>query len=266
MSQILSLKGRVAIVTGSSSGLGRAIALALASEGASVVCSDLTTERNSDGYETETAPTHELIERTGKAIFRKADASSASDVEALVAAAVAQFGRLDIMVNNAGIFTGQNRIADEPVEAFQKTMAVNAGGPFLGMKYAITQMLKQDPRPTGDRGWIVNVSSIGGVKGLPMEPSYCASKGAVTNLTRQVAMDYAKDNIHVNAVCPGFLRTAMVRSALEDEALYKELHDATPWSRLGSTEDVAKVVLFLCSDGASWTTGTMVNVDGGYCA
>lgn len=96
--------------------------------------------------------------------------------------------------------------------------------------------------------------------------SYCASKGAVTNLTRQVALDYAPDRIHVNGVCPGFLKTAMVRSALEDAALHKELHDASPWPHLGTPEDVGKAVLFLCSDGASWTTGTMLNVDGGYCA
>ncbi|TVY44461.1 putative oxidoreductase [Lachnellula occidentalis] len=209
MSGTLNLQSRVAIVTGSSSGAGRAIALALASEGASVVCSDLIPELRPGGYETETAPTHEVITRTGKAIFKRADASLPQDVEALVAAAVAEFGRLDIMVNNAGIFCGQNRIADESVEAFDKTIAVNTRGPFLGMKYAIAQMMKQEPRPTGDRGWVVNISSIGGLVGLPMEP-----------------IDYAPDKIHVNGVCPGFLKTAMVRSALEDSALHKELHDA----------------------------------------
>jgi NAD(P)-dependent dehydrogenase (short-subunit alcohol dehydrogenase family) len=96
--------------------------------------------------------------------------------------------------------------------------------------------------------------------------SYCASKGAVVNLTRQVAMDYAKDKIHVNVVCPGFLATAMVRSALEDEALNRELHGMSPWPHLGCPDDVAKAVLFLCGEGASWMTGSIVNVDGGYCA
>lgn len=161
---------------------------------------------------------------------------------------------------------------------------MNTRGPFLGMKYAIAQMMKQEPRPSGDRGWVVNISSIGGLVGLSMErkhcppsssavnltrvliASYCASKAAVSNLTRQVAVDYAPDKIHVNAVCPGFLQTAMVRSALEDAALHKELHDATPWPHLGSPEDVSKAVLFLCSDGASWITGTEISVDGGYVA
>ncbi|KIW36484.1 uncharacterized protein PV06_11299 [Exophiala oligosperma] len=170
------------------------------------------------------------------------------------------------MVNNAGIFCGQNRIAEEPVEAFEKTMAVNARGPFLGMKYAIGQMMKQSPHPSGSRGWVVNIASIGGLVGLSMEPSYCASKGAVVLLTRQVALDYAADKIHVNAICPGFLKTAMVRSALEDVDLNKQLHAQSPWPHLGSPEDVGKAALFLCSDAASWTTGSVVNVDGGYCA
>lgn len=266
MSNILNLEGRVAIVTGSSSGVGRAIALALASERACVVCSDITPTLRVGGYETDNAPTHEVIARTGKAIFKNADTSSADDVEALVEAAVAEYGRLDIMINNAGIFCGQNRVTEEPVEAFDKTIGVNTRGVFLGMKYAISQMMKQEPRPSGDRGWIVNISSIGGLVGLLMEPSYCASKGAVVTLTRQVAIDYASDKIHINAVCPGFLRTAMVRSALEDEKLHKEIHGAIPWPHLGKPEDVGKVVLFLSGDGASWITGSVLNVDGGYCA
>ncbi|KAH8693054.1 putative short chain dehydrogenase [Talaromyces proteolyticus] len=266
MSGILSIKGRVAIVTGSSSGLGRAIALALASEGAIVVCSDITPVLRAGGYEADNAPTHEIIARTSKAIFKKADSSSAENMEALVEAAVATYGRLDIMVNNAGVFCGQHRVAEESVEAFDKTMAINSRGVFLGMKYAIAQMMKQEPRASGDRGWIVNISSIGGLVGLSMEPSYCASKGAVVALTRQAALDYAPDKIHINAVCPGFIRTAMVRSALEDAALNKEIHGATPWPHLGVPEDIGKTVLFLSGDGASWITGAVVNVDGGYCA
>ncbi|KAF2815114.1 putative short chain dehydrogenase [Mytilinidion resinicola] len=265
MSHMLNLEGRVAIVTGSSSGVGRAIALALASEGASVICSDLTPELRPGGYETVTTSTHELIAKTGKAIFKKTDVSSPQDMEALVASAVAEYGRLDILVNNAGVFCGQNKIAQESVEAFDKTMAINTRGTFLGMKFAILQMMKQEPRSTGDRGWIVNISSIGGLVGLSMEPSYCASKGAVTNLTRQVALDYAPHKIHVNGVCPGFLKTAMVRSALEDLVLNEELHNASPWPHLGLPEDVAKAVLYLSGDGASWVTGVMLNVDGGYC-
>ncbi|KAJ5923156.1 hypothetical protein N7454_008401 [Penicillium verhagenii] len=264
MSGILNLAGRVAIVTGSSSGLGRAIALALASEGASVVCSDITPDLRPGGYENDNASTHEVIARAGKAVFKKADSSSAEEMEALVQAAVTTYGRLDIMVNNAGVFCGQHRLAEEPVEAFDKTMGVNSRGVFLGMKYAIAQMIKQEPLPSGDRGWIVNISSIGGLVGLSMEPSYCASKAAVVGLTRQGALDYASDRIHINAVCPGFIETAMVRAALEDEKLNKEIRGATPWSRLGLPEDIGKAVLFLSGDGASWITGAILNVDGGY--
>lgn len=183
------------------------------------MCSDLSPSLRQGGYETETLPTHELVARTGKAIFKKTDASRPEDVEALVDAAVKEFGRLDMsvhflmarpsvdepsviclltisicasysMVNNAGVFCGQNRIAEEPVEAFEKTMvgnrllagertvvadseqAVNARGPFLGMKYAIGQMMKQSPHPSGSRGWVINIASIGGLVGLPMEREY----------------------------------------------------------------------------------------------
>ncbi|KAE8137301.1 hypothetical protein BDV38DRAFT_293060 [Aspergillus pseudotamarii] len=266
MSGILDITGRVAIVTGSSSGNGRAIALA--SEGASVVCSDLTPEVRSGGYEQVQTPTHEEIQQTlkGKAIFQKADVSSEDDVKALVQLAAERYGRLDIMVNNAGIFCGLNNIVNEPVMAFDKTMAVNTRGVFLGMKFAITQMMKQDPLPSGERGWIVNIASIGDQVGLALEPSYCASKGAVVNLTRQVAVDYAPEKIHVNAVCPGFLATAMVRSFLDGKDTSAMLHSQSPWPHLGTPEDVAKAVLVLSGPAASWMTGSFINVDGGFIA
>ncbi|RMZ88920.1 hypothetical protein DV736_g3848, partial [Chaetothyriales sp. CBS 134916] len=293
MSGILSIPGRVAIVTGSSSGNGREIALALASEGAFVVCSDLNPAVRAGGYEENQVPTHELIvERKGKAVFQKADASREEDIKGLVELAVKEFGRLDIMVNNAGIFTGLATIVDEPVENFDKTMAVNCRGVYLGMKYAVSQMMKQNPLPSGERGWIVNIASIGGQIGLALErmfyshlkflayvfgqpyvrmliekpASYCASKGAVVNLTRQVAVDYAPHKIHVNAVCPGFLATAMVRPFLDQQEINTALHQASPWPHLGTPRDVAKAVLVLASDAASWMTGGFLQVDGGFIA
>ncbi|OAP54925.1 hypothetical protein AYL99_10625 [Fonsecaea erecta] len=269
MPNILSIPGRIAIVTGSSSGNGRAIALALASEGASIVCSDLTTEIRAGGFEKDLTPTHDLIIQThgqGRAIFHRADASSEDDVRLLVDVAVKTYGRLDIMVNNAGIFTGLFNIVDEPVSNYDKTMAVNARGVYLGMKFAITQMMKQDPLPSGERGWIINIASIGGQVGLALEPAYCASKGAVVNLTRQVAVDYAPHKIHVNAVCPGYLATAMVRPFLEDKETHERLHQQSPWPHLGTPEDVAKAVLVLAGDAASWMTGSFLNVDGGFIA
>ena len=266
------LEGRVAVITGSSSGNGRAIALALASEGATIVCSDLKKAALQGGYEKDLGvDTDDVITKAGgKASFLAADASKAADVQAIIAHAVEKYGRLDIMVNNAGVFTGLHNIVDETEEQYDLTMSVNAKGVWLGCKYAITQFMKQDPitTPSGEkvRGRIVNIASIGGLVGLALEPAYCASKGAVVNLTRALALDYAPERINVNAICPGFLATAMVRSFLEADDTNKLLHDLTPWPRIGKPEDVAKAALFLASDDAEWMTGSMLTVDGAFTA
>jgi len=233
-----------------------------------VVCSDLRDGALDGGYEKDLEiATHEVITRSGgQAIFHKADASKGGDVEALVAAGVAAFGRLDIMVNNAGVFTCLHSILDETEEQYDFTMAVNAKGPWLGCKYAIRQFMAQDPRPNGTRGRIVNITSIGGLVGLALEPAYCASKGAVVNLTRQLAVDFAPQKINVNAICPGFLATAMVRPFLEDPAAKNQLEALCPWPRVGEAEDVAKAAVFLSSDEADWMTGSMLTVDGGFTA
>ncbi|KAM0746028.1 putative short chain dehydrogenase [Meredithblackwellia eburnea MCA 4105] len=259
------LQGISAIVTGSSSGNGRAIALALSAEGASVLCSDLNAEPLKGGYYESTKPTHEeIVANGGRASFLKANAAVTEDVQALVAKAVELYGRLDVFVANAGIFCGLNLIENESEEAYDKTMLVNAKGVFLANKYAIKQFVKQDIGPNGTRGKIINIASIGGLVGLAQESSYCMSKGAVAQLTRQVALDYAPQKINVNAVCPGFLQTAMVRPFIEDEAANKMLHDLTPFGELGKAEDVAKACVFLASEDSRWMTGSMLTVDGGY--
>jgi hypothetical protein len=266
------LEGRVAVITGSSSGNGRAIALALAQEGATILCSDLKKTALQGGYEKDIGvDTDDVIKKAGgKASFVAADASKAADVQSIIAQAVKSYGRLDIMVNNAGVFTGLHNIVEETEEQYDFTMNVNAKGVWLGCKYAITQFLKQDPitTPSGEkvRGRIVNIASIGGLVGLALEPAYCASKGAVVNLTRELAIDHAPDRININAICPGFLATAMVRSFLEVEDTNKLLHDLTPWPRVGTPEDVAKAALFLASDEAEWMTGSMLTVDGAFTA
>ncbi|WP_326534605.1 SDR family NAD(P)-dependent oxidoreductase [Pseudorhodoferax sp.] len=266
------LEGRVAVVTGSSSGNGRAIALALARAGATVVCSDLRKDALQGGYETDLGVDTDdvILKAGGRAAFVSGDASKAFDVQNTVQHAVVKYGRLDIMVNNAGVFTGLHSIVDETEEQYDLTMNVNAKGVWLGCKYAITQFLKQDPitTPSGERvrGRIVNIASIGGLVGLALEPAYCASKGAVVNLTRELALDHAPDRININAICPGFLATAMVRSFLEQEDTNKLLHDLTPWPRVGKAEDVAKAALFLASDDAEWMTGSMLTVDGAFTA
>ncbi|WP_447791984.1 SDR family NAD(P)-dependent oxidoreductase [Pseudomonas farris] len=264
----MRFKDQVAVITGTSSGNGRAIALALAGEGALVVCSDLVKQARPGGYETDIeTDTDDLIKQQGgQAIFIKADASKAADIEQLVQQAVAHFGRLDIMVNNAGIFTALKTIVDETEEEYDLTMNVNAKGVWLGCKYAITQMLKQTPRADGCRGRIVNISSIGGLVGLAQEPSYCASKGAVNNLTRQLAVDFAAERININAICPGFLATAMVRPALENPEIKAALDALTPWPRIGTAQDVAKAVAFMASDDAQWMTGSLLTVDGAFTA
>ncbi|WP_175780641.1 SDR family NAD(P)-dependent oxidoreductase [Burkholderia anthina] len=266
------LEGRIAVVTGASSGNGRAIALALAGEGATIVCSDIKKSALAGGYEKnlEVDTDETIVQAGGKACFISADVSKAADVQNVIAHAVEKFGRLDIMVNNAGVFTGLHNIIDETEEQYDFTMNVNAKGVWLGCKYAITQFMKQEPLTSSSgaklRGRIVNIASIGGLVGLALEPAYCASKGAVVNLTRELAIDFAPEQINVNAICPGFLATAMVRSFLEKEDTNKLLHDLTPWPRVGTAEDVARAALFLASDDAEWMTGSMLTVDGAFTA
>jgi NAD(P)-dependent dehydrogenase (short-subunit alcohol dehydrogenase family) len=261
------LQDKIAVVTGSSSGNGRAIALALAAKGAAIVCSDLRREAREGGYEGDIlTPTDDVIRANGgKAEYVETDAASYSAVENLVNSAVSSFGRLDVMVNNAGIFTGLHTIVDETEDEYDRTMAVNAKSVWLGCKFAIRQMLTQEP-VDGSRGRIVNIASIGGLVGLAAEPAYCASKGAVVNLTRQLAVDFAPQRINVNAICPGFLATAMVRPFLDDPELNKALHASSPWPELGTAEDVGKAALFLSTTDSRWATGSMLTIDGGFTA
>ena len=262
------LSEQVAIVTGSSSGNGRAIALALYGAGAAIVCADLHKNAASGGYEEDlSTDTDDLIRSSGgRADFVSVDVRKAAEVEALVAKAVSDFGRLDIMVNNAGVFTGLHTILDETEEQYDFTMAVNGKGVWLGCKYAIRQMMRQQPIATGSRGKIINIASIGGLVGLAEEPAYCASKGMVVNLTRQLAIDFAQHRINVNAICPGYLATAMVRPFLDNPETNKLIHEATPWPRVGKAEDVANCALFLASGDSEWISGSMITVDGAFTA
>jgi NAD(P)-dependent dehydrogenase (short-subunit alcohol dehydrogenase family) len=262
------LAGRTAVVTGSSSGNGRAIAVAFAREGANVVCSDIRREAREGGYEGDIdQPTDEVVGGLGVGVeYRECDTTVADQVQGLVDTAAASFGRLDIMVNNAGVFTGLHTIVDETEEEWDFTMAVNAKGVFLGCKAAITQMLAQPDDGESARGKVINIASIGGLVGLAAEPAYCASKGAVVNLTRQLAVDFAPERINVNAICPGFLATAMVRPFLEDPELNQVLHENSPWPTLGTAGDVAAAAVFLAGDESRWMTGSNLTVDGGYTA
>jgi len=262
---------RIAIVTGSSSGIGRCVALALAAQGASVVCADLRPSARTEIKEETEVDTHHLIGRKGgKAIFVKTDVSVASEVEALVQAAVQWGKRLDILINNAGIAIESkygNRIHLFDESDWDLAMRVNARSVFLGSKHAIAQMLKQQPLESGDRGWIVNMSSVFGLVGAPASPSYCASKGAILSLTRQIACDYGKDKIHCNAICPGFIQTAIFHNSSLQPGVTQEYVDSLhPMGGPGRPDDVAGAVLYLTSHAARWITGVCLPIDGGFTA
>ncbi|CAF9937101.1 hypothetical protein IMSHALPRED_011023 [Imshaugia aleurites] len=269
------LKDKVCIVTGSSSGLGRAVALAFAAQGTHlVVCADLKYTPKSDFMAEEAGtPTEEVIcRRYGekKGIFVKTDVTVGTEVEALVQAAAKAGGRLDIMVNNAGIGGTENHgmVHEMTEETWDNVMNINSRSVFLGCKYACAQFMNQAPHESGHRGWIINTSSIMGLVGQAVYgAAYCASKGAVTLLTKQIAVEYAKHKIHCNCVCPGHLRTPMTQDQYQDREMRTAISTLTPWGdEWGAAEDVAKGYVYLASDDAAYVTGVALPIDGGYCA
>ena len=248
--------GKVALVTGASSGIGRASARAFARQGASVVVSDVAVEGGEE--------TVRLIEEDGgEASFVEADVSKAAEVEALVGRTVEAYGRLDYAFNNAGIEGRMaTNTADYPEEDWDRVIAINLKGVWLCMKHEIPQMLGQGG------GSIVNNSSVEGLVGLQGTSAYAASKHGVVGLTKTVALEYAQSGIRVNAVCPGLIRTPMVErytgGDAETEAQWAAIFE--PVGRMGSAEEVAEAVVWLCSDAASFVTGHAMAVDGGFVA
>lgn len=255
----MRLKDRVAIVTGGASGIGRAIAMLFAREGARVVIGDVTETPLEGG-----PPTRELIAAEGGTVrFHRCDVASAADVDALVAAAVAEFGRLDVMVNNAAIRGEGKPLLETSVEDWDRVMAVNARGVFLGCKAAVRQFLAQDQ--VGEvRGRIVNISSQHGMVAAPGKLAYGTGKAAAAYITKQVAVDYAKQGIVCNAVAPGRILTGRPAGAGTDAMEYSVMR--TPMPRLGRPMDVASAALFLASDEATFLTGHNLLVDGGWMA
>lgn len=248
------LEGKVTLVTGGGSGIGRASALAFAREGGKVIIADVAIVSGKE--------TVQITKRAGgEAIFVEADVTKAAEVEALVDKAVKTYGRLDCAFNNAGIEGSGSLTADCSEENWDRTINVNLKGVWLCIKYEIPWMLNHGG------GAIVNMSSVVGLVGAENRPAYVASKHGIVGLTKAAALEYAKSGIRVNAVCPGIIRTPMMdRITSGDPQAEASRIEREPVGRMGTPEEIAEAVVWLCSDAASFVTGHTMIVDGGWVA
>jgi len=253
------LAGNVAVVTGASSGIGRAIAVTFASEGAKVVLADVTTEPLEGGESTL-----ELITRSGgTAFFEKVDVGQWPDIDRLIGNTVSRYGRLDVMVNNAAISSG-TPLLETTGQQWEDVMRVNMTGMFYGCKRAVQQMITQEPREEV-RGRIINLGSQHGIICSPGETPYGVSKAGAIYITRQIAVDYAKQLIVCNSISPGKIDTGRPGVG-QDPRLVENARRRTPWPRLGRPQDIANAAVFLGSSRATYITGSNLVVDGGWLA
>jgi NAD(P)-dependent dehydrogenase (short-subunit alcohol dehydrogenase family) len=248
------VQGKIALVTGGGSGIGRATALALAREGAKIMIADYVPEGGDRTVKM-------IKEKGGDASFVHADVSVTKQVEVMVNKTVETYGRIDIAFNNAGV---EGKVADTMLcseEVFDRTIAINLKGVWLCMKYEIPQMLKQGG------GAIVNTASIAGLVGFNNIPAYVAAKHGVVGLTRTAALEFAQKNIRVNCVCPGVIRTPMVERAIDKGGFTEaEVIAGEPIGRLGQPQEIAEGVIWLLSDASSFVTGHPLTIDGGWIA
>ena len=252
----MKLKGKVALITGGSLGLGKATAILFAQEGAAVVITGRTEKTLKEAVS-------EAESKGVKIEYLVSDVAKEEDCKSAVEETVKRHGAVDILFNNAGVLSAASTHETE-TEEWDRIFAINVRGTFMMSKYAVPHMLKKGS------GCIVNNSSILGLKALPGIAAYTASKGAVTQFTRAMALDYAQQGIRVNAICPGTIVTPMVTGMLDSmedkqaaEEMFKSFH---PMGRLGHPDEIARAVLFLCEDGVDFMTGTMLSVDGGWIA
>ncbi|MDR3294870.1 MAG: SDR family oxidoreductase [Clostridiales Family XIII bacterium] len=253
------LEGKVAAVTGSSSGFGRAIAIGYAKEGAKIVCADIRKEPlEKEPCEPGVATDDHIRKLGGEAVYVPCDVRSVTQLKQMVGQAVESFGSLDIMVNNAGAFTAFGPLHELNEEDWDVTVDITAKGMFLGCQQAVRQFLKQGG------GVIVNICSIGGVVGLLYETAYCAAKGATFNLTKAVAIDYADKNIRCNGICPNYSATPMSADAFRTPKFRDRVEAMTPMGRWMEISEIVGPAVFLASDESSFVTGHNLVVDGGY--
>jgi len=243
--------GRVALITGGGSGIGRASALRLASEGAAIAIADINPEGGEESC-------RQIQVQGGRAVFVEADVTRASDNERMVAEAVKAFDRLDVLFTSAGV-GGGGSVVDLSEDAWDRVVDLDLKGAYLSSKFAIPQMRKLEG------GAIVHVSSIGGLLGN-WGAGFCAAKGGLINLTRSMAVAHAAENIRVNCICPGYIATPIIQGIIDDPEKLKRTGARHPMGRIGTAEEVAAAVAFLASDEASFITGAILPVDGGYLA
>ena len=243
---------KVAIITGAASGIGRTTAILFAKEGGKVIVAD---QNEVGGNETV-----DMIRSDGgQAIFERVNVTSATDIQDMVETTINTYGKLNILVNNAGIAI-RLPVVDLPEEDWDRNIDVNLKSIYLSSKYAIPRMIENEG------GSIVNIASIYGIVGGRIRAAYTASKGGVVNLTRSMALDYALHKIRVNCVCPGFVNTPLLKNILKTPEEYQALADLHPMGRLGDMLEIAQGILYLASDASSFVTGIALPIDGGYTA
>ena len=246
------LEKKTVFITGGLSGIGKACAIAAAKEGANIVVADMKSDNSEKALQ-------EIVNENPKAIFVECDVSKFEQVQVAIQKTISVFKTLDVALNNAGIGGPLATTSDYPIDGWQNVININLSGVFYGIKYQIPALLKSGG------GSIVNIASILGAVGTRMSPAYVAAKHGVVGLTKAAALEYADQKIRVNAVGPGYIKTPLVTNAL-DEATLKMLVGLHPIGRLGESEEIAELILWLGSDKSSFVTGTYYAADGGYLA